>query len=180
VKILPLLLLTCCATAASDPTWARTTLGVDMRWDRSALPIFVVPSPQLAEWMPALREAVGEINLAVAFTAYVLLPPARIPIDELRMDGTGPLLILPYDKNQTTWWADPASGQMRAALIGLSDAATTEEQRVAVALHELLHALGLDHDEDPSSIMQPVLHPSALTGLVLSVEDVRALQEAYR
>lgn len=55
------------------------------------------------------------------------------------------------------WWDEDCT--LKRAVISLPGIPMDEETLRRVILHELGHALGLDHDESPDSVMYPYAHP---------------------
>lgn len=80
-------------------------------------------------------------------------------------------------------WTRRISGQLTGAGIAVDNTRLTGERtRIAVLLHELLHALGRGH-VDPNAIPNTIMHPSGDLGesehLILSNLDVAALYAVY-
>jgi hypothetical protein len=83
-----------------------------------------------------------------------------------------------YQAGTTEWRAD-ADGSLTGATVTLAmrhadGLVMSDEFLRMVALHEVGHALGLPHSEDPKDVMHPGSRNS-----VLSPRDVRSLQELY-
>ena len=71
---------------------------------------------------------------------------------------------------------DPAQRLLTPDASGAPTYENTNATLYQVALHEIGHALGLDHSDDPSSVMFPVLQASNRD---LDAVDVAATQELY-
>ena len=105
--------------------------------------------------------------------------------------GWSPLqsTVNPNDIGLTTYYTTP-SNQMAQAVVQLEDPAEdplvntplgytwsgSVSTLYQVALHELGHALGLDHSTDPTAIMYPT---AQTTNPALSLADIAGMQQLY-
>ncbi|MFG6562357.1 DUF4214 domain-containing protein [Sulfitobacter sp. 1A15299] len=86
------------------------------------------------------------------------------------IDGPGGTLGLAYYRYSNTSFIEAEIGFDRAEI-----GRQTIEQFFETAIHEVGHAIGLDHSDAPNSIMLP----RGYTGPVLSSGDIAGIQEIY-
>lgn len=170
--ILFCLLLACdgdsCTPISSDGGSLTTPSGAPYYWDSYAFPIPLhVDSTQSKEFRNAIRDSVshweeitGEdlftINLVSPNALEVLGIPMRgvigVSISELGKNMSGKTI---NGQNETTLYRDDLGGDMGRiyGCIVYLDEDLKEEDYLAVMIHELGHALTLDHDENEDSLM---------------------------
>lgn len=155
--------------------------GVELRWDRSDVPVGCVYLPELPERYRSayatarrtLADAAGGALLGPCVAWELEAPPKRAP------DGS--VLLRLRDEEGTAHGAetrhrfDKRTGRILSAEVAF-DRGLPEELVDRVALHEAGHVLGLDHDRESSSVMFPTAagRPKALSG-----RDADALRDAY-
>ena len=132
--------------------------------------IFMLPDPVL---VPELLESYGRDPRAMK--SFVLVCDATEPLAEVV--GLTTVVISDHDADDghAVIHYDKRSGEIRNVVIVLSPGAGAAMD--AAVMHELGHAVGLDHDVAASSIMCPRILGRPGT---LSAADARRLRAAYR
>ncbi len=143
--------------------------GVRLRWDSARLPLYVLIEDVPDEVRVAVLHAITDVAVEVGRTIFAPIvpesdpPPADVVVRVGGVDagGTANLTIL---EDRITFVEVTIANDLELALLPRA------------VLHELLHALGLDHDESRSSVMHPELsaRPSRLTE-----SDVALLRRIY-
>jgi Ca2+-binding RTX toxin-like protein len=94
----------------------------------------------------------------------------NLRVGEAYIDGNGSTLAT------TTYWYN---GQtfLKAVVDFDTDAFANTQQLFAVSLHEIGHAIGLDHSSSPQDLMYPYLGPQNQNGL--SIDDMTGARALY-
>lgn len=152
----------------------KTETGHPAKWMQADLPIPVWYAADISSlWLTAWTRAAGA--LADATGRELFMVPIEAPTDLELESPVNRALVLKDDQGldpghgvtDLRW--DKRDGTIMSATVTLPEAlagnGSNAEQRYSVALHEAAHALGLDHDERPKSIMFPTLtgRPAKLT-----------------
>ena len=146
-----------------------------------ALPLLLVPHPNIPKVIPALHAAANNWNRTLGFAAFLVLPPAVIPPQHVT-PATGPVLVLPHHKFETRLIAIEATGVIQAAFVGAIPEGAEGLLLNAIMTHELGHVLGLAHDDaqvQPRSIMRESFEGVDVTTLRVESEDLEALLTRY-
>ena len=154
--------------------------GVKLRWAHAALPLPVLLAKELeAEWMERAFTFVRALNVKLGFPLFML--PA-VAAEEVAAAGwlKGAVVCVPGDEGasgaSTEHHFDLRTGfiyEVRVQLPRHPEAGTADP----IFAHELLHAVGLDHDDQPTgSVLAPTLNPAG----VLTAADLALLRSTYR
>lgn len=168
-----------------DWGFLKSAKGKPRIWPK--VPVTVYSARDLSElWLAAIDYAIDHINSKVGFR---LLWPRQVLLANNSPDTPGFHTIKVRDDNGD----DPKHGSTmfypeepptQSALVTVPeqeqiplDERLNDDEMRNLVLHELGHALGLDHDETPDSIMWPNLQerPGTLTS-----RDVERLRATYR
>lgn len=146
--------------------------GVRLRWPPHRIPLIVRVEDVPDEVRGAVEGAISEIVSAVGREIMRSYDPS--PILSLAVAPDVSVFVGGVDAGGT---ADLTILENRIVAVEITISNTLELALLPRAvLHELLHALGLDHDESRSSVMHPELstRPSRLT-----FSDVALLRRIY-
>lgn len=170
-------------TSPSENQWMTLPDDVTpVRWDPAALPLFVVPHPEVAaHWLRPLLVAARLYNDKLGFTAFIVTSPGEVSGEEISV-GRGPIVVLPHTRYETKYYTHQVTGQMLAAVVGVRPVNGMREiERFLVLVHELGHVLGLRHDSKdthPRSIMVPA-YSDWDSNPVLEAADIETLLRWY-
>ena len=158
--------LTACATSEPEASLIRVTganpAEVGQVWDRLYVPVRVVEDPSLPpSWHQHVASAVDRVNAVVP--GLVALDPAAgaevAAYHEFWGHPPKGVVFVHGDGGNTRWYASTTNfrryGWLFAAATELPDGAADTFMGPQMALHELLHALGVAHERDPHSVMAP-------------------------
>lgn len=179
-----------CTASSLRPEQANALLtpsGRQYHWARNAFPIPVVLDPYTIryDFVFALDEGIALINELVGTEVFYLtdqIPSegeyVRVFQGDLGYSRFQPNKIkLGVCLNYLEYGIPALDGQLRYAEIYFNTKFLQprySEQTLAVAIHELLHALGLAHDvDDPDSIM----YPEASIDRHIQPDDIEYIRE---
>lgn len=144
-----------------EPVALMVREGRELRWNRERMPLALYVDASAAAWWLPLTAAVAAANVSAG--RKLLLYPEE-PLREIRdaftaggADGVPGAVYVTGDgaalatHGDTDVRFDQRAGLIRNALVRLP--AAPPAWAPAMALHELGHALGLDHDHGPGSVM---------------------------
>lgn len=187
---LAMLISSCDSTLAVSPLASQQGMGCfitdrithvssrsrtcNIRWETRDLPILLIPTPgDTGPGLgPDLAWAAEFINSHVGGEVFTLNPDqGGRALEVIEDDLTGGSQL-----GVTVWgWNEFRMVSARIAIwSGLSSIDAKVRRQVIV--HELLHALGVEHDVTGCSVMKPVFDPRC-PGIL--ADDVRALRSLY-
>lgn len=150
--------------------------GHKLKWLVSDLPLVVIQHPALSLfWAKAYIAAVRRISEATGRHFFML---SLFQIDKSYDWGRSPpaghvtLRLSDDEDGHTKHKYERDTGRILSAEVSVPEDA---KYMVSLMLHELCHALGLDHDESTSSIMYPTLESGRAPG-ELSEADIKRLR----
>lgn len=173
---------------AHDLTGFRITRsGRKSKWRREDIPITILVHHTARDWLPMMQNAVNIWNRMAdceLFYPEVLLTKEDIfKYTETSTSPTG--TFIPVFQHyasgdpHTNFEAIDGTGQLTASSVWMVKGSMTKKIAVLISMHELGHVLGLDHDEDPSSLMYPKIYPSNSEAVSPTVDDLMRVQLEY-
>lgn len=176
---------------AAEGLEARLCLAASLGWDGpglgSAVLTYYVANAPSSLSQTAVNTAIRTALDAWQSVANVTFVPTTVPhlsrsidISFRPIDGAGKVLAetyLPDDVNPSPLAGDMTFDSAERWEVGNAKGNAAFDL-VQIAVHELGHALGLDHSRVASSVMYPTVSPSTkFTGLTPT--DVRSIQAVY-
>lgn len=174
--------------SADDRVGFRVTpSGRKSRWRRSDIPITILVHKTAKDWHPMMQHAVNIWNRMAdcdLFYEDVLITGEDIfeyAETSTSAEGTFVPVFQHYASGDphTNFNTIDGTGQLTASSVWMVKGTMTKKIAVLISMHELGHVLGLDHDEDPSSLMYPKIYPSNSEAVRPSVDDLLRLQVEY-
>jgi hypothetical protein len=178
-------------TLAAEGLEQRLCLSVSTGWDgpgkgQAVLTYYIANAPSSlspAAVHAAIRTALDAWSAVVDVTFIetdVPRQPDSIDIRFGRIDGVGRVLaetFLPDDVNPPLLAGDVTFDASERWEVGNARGSSAFDL-VQIAVHELGHALGLEHSRVPGAVMYPTVSPNVrFTGL--TPNDIRAAQSLY-
>jgi hypothetical protein len=120
----------------------------ELVWPRKQIPITVTANGDSPRFPSVVKQAVSDINRQLGFVLFVVEREGGfVVIESAPIEQGRPLGYTQH------YWAFGSLG----ALVGVSSAAGSERMVYLITRHELLHVVGLGHDQyNPSSCMHPL------------------------
>jgi hypothetical protein len=176
------------ATQEGDLTFMKKE-GHELHWTKINTPVQCTYDPTKLKTITPYSNAIGHINMAIGFTLYSPCIPWQLP-QAMPEHMTGQITLhegIPAINRTVTTIDDKDPGGVTDIKWDKRDGTILSASvRINVAIeskyidrawqHELLHAVGLDHDRMQSSIMYTALNARAGK---LSKRDIKSLKEAY-
>lgn len=144
-----------------DKGFMRTDKGDDIRWEPGMV-VSVFFDPELPnKYLTTCNAVIREINAIVERTillygsvyelshTHPIHKVTDVPPDTIYIRLGDNLVDLTQGENE---WLYDAQGHLRSSLITIRPD-LVEDLLLLVTRHEFGHGLGLDHDEDPASVM---------------------------
>ncbi|MEQ1883552.1 MAG: matrixin family metalloprotease [Bryobacteraceae bacterium] len=157
------------------PGLGAATLGYFFQANTAQLGVSAQQSEILramSEWSNYIQVTWSPAASATASRTVTVLFATGSHGDSNVFDGKGGVLA-------HTFYPAPPNSESRAGDMHFDDAETwrigSDTDLFSVALHELGHALGLEHSDDPSAVMYPYYHPVS----VLASLDITSVQALY-
>ena len=147
---------------------------IEWKWKKEHLPIKILVDPSVTEtMMVSVAEAVQHINYTVGNTVFLM--PRRVKTHITGCVSISRRPSLGKFGGVTHHMLDAEKGYIDNAWIELYQ---FNDARINyfVALHELLHALGMDHDKDENSILFSNIHSPLQK---ITEHDLNLLRETY-
>ena len=167
---LPLVLLLVLVLAAPAKSQSWAPLVKAPRWpDRTfnAVRVWIQPNPNITHWTPAHVEAARDafiswsrVEIGVPFTFVADSAVAEIRVRWTERFGE-PISGHTRADHDAAFWIVRAS--LDLAVHHHSGVVLDNDAMRAIALHEVGHALGLEHLPDSTSVMAPAVRARALT-----------------
>jgi len=149
----------------SPPSGLMVREGHELRWDKTRLPLALYVDDAATEWWSYLAACVAEVNACVGSKAIMypeqplaIIRDAFVGPQPIGVSGAIYVTVDPLVLNTAACCEprfDQGTGSIRNALVVLPRKPPL--WATAMALHELGHAMGLDHDHEPGSVMAPRL-----------------------
>lgn len=157
--------------------------GHELHWAHPPITVVMTPEAWTAAYehvtgaVRALNEGCGKRVFMLPMTATSEMISSFARLQNMTWDTAMVDMCDPADTmhGHTEHSYDRKTGEIRSALITLPRGMDSA-MAASVALHEMGHALGLDHDQTPRSIMFPV---TTGRGQVLLASDQQRLRRVY-
>lgn len=177
----------CCSVKAKEQTaptytdfgFIETQLSKKpVRWDRADIPFVIFVDKSAQSWVPEIYVAINYWNSMLAAPLFSF--GGIVEIDSDYRGGNGVITVRNVANTElkhphTSLYFEQETGKIHAAPMFLPDDCPSV-YKFRVAVHELGHVMGLDHDQSPKSIMYPYI---TFGPFEVTDSDVTLLKEWY-
>lgn len=160
-----------------DVGFIRAPSGALIHQNAKYLPLLVAIRPNATDWSPIIKAAIHEWNEMLGFPAFFYLGVLKADIPP--MDGVIPVGIdaAKQHRADTYFTAELQTGLMHRCYVEMPVGSYSTRAATLMAMHELGHVLGLDHDNDlPRSLMHPEM---SSINIAVTDADIARLRLVY-
>ena len=174
-RIALLVLIFTLGASSAEAALRETPDGIPIQHPSDKLPLFVTPSPEVAAWMPEIRQITDLYNKLIGSNVFIVLGPRHIPHSE-----NPPLVITASHEMGTQLNVDARTGLIVSSEITLSMSESySHTDKLAILLHAFGMILGLAELETADKPYDIMAREFIRAGGRVLPHDIETLRRLY-